>query len=91
MEKNSTAPETTTIDMTPPGLQTPEGIARVARTQTEWEHLTAEVANRLTQIWKGSIGFHAFMDADEVKEIDDLIQRRATAQDQFLLALGGRE
>ena len=41
------------IDITPIGLSTPEGVARVSTAQREWDSVTHQLANTLKEILDG--------------------------------------
>ena len=96
---------TETIDITPPGLQTPEGIARVNEAVKAQEQAIVHVANVATFF----INNYAWViegaakrcanplengDAEEMlKDLDEVreaIKQRNAAGDEFLLALAGR-
>ena len=75
-----------TIDITPVGCQTPEGVKRVSDAQQEWDSATHLLANTLKEI----------MDDDEKPTTDDIQQLRALIgardrkQEAFLRAVAGR-
>ena len=75
-----------TIDITPVGCQTPEGVKRVSDAQQEWDSATHLLANTLKEI----------MDDDEKPTTDDIQQLRALIgardrkQEAFLRAVAGK-
>lgn len=84
--------ERVTIDITPVGLKTPEGIERVTKAQQAWDNSHAAVANALTRLYEdlrmqGYIPKENY--GEEIEEIDALIERRAEAQEEFLRSLAG--
>ena len=85
-----------TIDITPRGLTTPEGIARVNNATREFESSAAELANAAIQF------FNQYEEhilhcmemyegvKDDVTEIRALIDARLEKQEAFLRALAGQ-
>jgi tetratricopeptide (TPR) repeat protein len=87
----------TTINITPVGLSTPEGVERVTKAQEAFEQSHAEVANQASQF------IHRYMDeikavivrsddpdaVEDYKELLQTIERREQAQEEFLRAVAG--
>jgi hypothetical protein len=92
--------DTTTrfIDITPVGMKTPEGIARVNKAMQEWENIRAEVANKTHHLLRDH--FYALRqtlvrndESDAAEDLDEIMEdckRMITAQDEFLKAVAGR-
>jgi hypothetical protein len=84
-----------TIKLTPVGLSTPEGSARVAAALKAFEESHATVANAATQFierYQYEIK-HALNSedgaGDELAELLEMIAARSVAQDDFLRAVAG--
>jgi hypothetical protein len=91
-----------TIDITPVGCQTPEGVARVNAAKEAFENATAEVANAATQLlvdWRPTLldglnnplitqeGRDALF--EDLHQLDALIDTRRRKQEEFLRAVAG--
>ena len=76
-----------TIDITPVGLQTPEGQKRVAEAQEEWNASAHALANAVTELnWNRPDEFTK----DETHQILALIGARNRKQEEFLRAVAGK-
>lgn len=72
-----------TIDITPAGCQTPEGNARVVKTQQEWDSATHELANALREALDGYVYGEGFC-GDELHQIKALVGARDRKQEASL-------
>jgi hypothetical protein len=78
-----------TIDLTPVGCQTPEGNARVAKAQQEWDSATHDLANTLKRVIEEIFD----RDTDKIaraeyySELQTLIRTREAKQNEFLRAI----
>jgi hypothetical protein len=90
---------TETIDLTPRGMQTPEGAERVRIAIQKFENATALLANAATEFldeYGGILDDAAEEDvvgrgdfAEDLKGLRKLIERRQREQEQFLRAVAG--
>ena len=84
-----------TIDITPRGLTTPEGVERVRKATEEFESSVAEVANAATNFFNQyEADLLHCMEMyegvkDDVTEIRALIDARSEKQEAFLRAVAG--
>ncbi len=79
-------PSGETIDITPVGLQTPEGVVRVLDAQQEWDSATHALANAVTELnWNRPDDFTK----DETHQILALIGARDRKQEAFLRSVAG--
>ena len=86
------APAPTTIDLTPRGLQTPEGTARVNKAASEFEDATAQVANLATQFLELIQPELAHLEPDARETYTELraaMTTRAARQEEFLRSIAG--
>lgn len=85
--------QTTTINLTPKGMETPEGCARVAEAQNAWERSTAEFANMASQFIDDLREHGAKIPpalCDDLRDLRTAQEERRQKQDEFLRALCGR-
>jgi len=94
--------EPKTIDLTPRGLQTPEGVARVNEAVAQVDHLNAQIYLAADGFWKRCANDKAFEravlacyrdkeEADDVLEhITALLRARQMAQDELMHAVMAR-
>jgi hypothetical protein len=80
-----------TIDITPVGCQTPEGIARVQKAQQEWDSVTHQLANMLKELLDCGVTLNSDgkVDRDAIHQLNALIGARDRKQEAFLRAVAG--
>ncbi len=78
-----------TIDITPVGCQTPEGVARVAKAKEEWDSATYLLANTLRELMDNYVYGEGFT-GDELHQLKALIGARDRKQEAFLRAVAGK-
>jgi len=90
------------IDLTPRGMETPEGVQRVSKAVSDFENATAAVANAATQFFDDhkmtlievARGITICEDdrlalRDGLRELEPLIDARRRKQEDFLRAVAG--
>ena len=96
MTKNEQEQETFTIDVTPVGMKTPEGVARVNEALRAKEDATYNVANQTVHFLRacGNLVESALVGDDDAKEqyeeLQDAVKQYQAATEAFLQALVGR-
>lgn len=88
-----------TIDITPVGCKTPEGVKRVNEAMNAWQSYQADVANDAAALLKefgpgltlkpGGYGEEPVLQA-VLEELGERVKAMLKAQDEFLKALAGR-
>jgi hypothetical protein len=87
-----------TMDITPVGMKTPEGIARVNKAMRECENARAEVANKthfllqthFETIRQNLVGDGEYDAAEDLDDIKAAITDMLAKQDEFMKAVAGR-
>lgn len=91
--------EPKTTDLTPRGLQTPEGVARVNKAVEAVEHLNAQIYVATAELWARCAHDSAFEEAmracfcdkeeadDVLEHITAVLRARQLAQDEFMNAI----
>jgi hypothetical protein len=89
-----------TVDITPVGCQTPEGVERVTKTLQAWEDSRVEFANTAVQFFSEhrdyltallkAFGPVAAPVLADMKEVIALGRTMVSDQEEFLLAVAGR-
>ncbi len=83
-----------TVDLTPVGLQTQEGIKRNKAAVRELETANAELANMLLQCLETANSLQASLrklglGKEEIADVQAAVDRRAAATEEFLRSLIG--
>jgi hypothetical protein len=78
-----------TIDITPVGCQTPEGVKRVQDAQQEWDSATHLLANPVKELLEGYVYGEGFS-GNELRQLKALIGARDRKQEAFLRAVCGQ-
>ena len=84
--KGAMTEEVKTIDLTPVGCQTPEGVKRVQDSQQEWDSATHLLANAVKEIMEDD----QKPTPDDIHQLRVLIGARDRKQEAFLRAVAGR-
>ena len=79
-----------TVDITPVGMQTPEGAKNVQRTMDEWHRMKAELANEASTLIHTAGDMSAVEVREALLELQPLADKMAAAQEAFLRAVAGR-
>lgn len=74
------------IDITPVGLQTPEGCKRVEKAQREWDTAAHMLCNELKEMLDDSV---SPLTRDDLHQFHALIGVRDRKQEAFLRAVAG--
>lgn len=83
-----------TIDITPAGLRTQDGIERTNKAVSEFNDSTAQVANLATELFDMLIQSDLFTPVrhqyrEEIAEMKSAIELRRDRQEEFLRAIAG--